>query len=379
VYLVGGAVRDLLLGRAAVDLDLAVEGDGVAFGRALARQLGATARVHERFGTAALELADGSRFDIASTRAETYEAAGALPRVTRSSLAPDLARRDFTINAMALRISPGRPALVDPFGGRQDIERRLIRMLHPGSPKDDPTRAFRAVRYANRLRFRIESKTRDWIAGALESGAFEAISGDRLRRELVLLFSEENRARAVALLLRVGLFCALEPTLSRDRRLLSCLRRAEKIAGRHPGKTTWFLYLLVWAGGLDDGGVLRLCRRLALAGEDEAALLRWPATLADLTAEASRITPSHALGRGLSRDEIGAVAALTASRRLERALAALETRLAVRGRDLLAAGVPAGPRVGQALRATLAALRDGRISRKEELAFALRTALSEAS
>ncbi len=362
-----------------MDVDLAVEGDGVAFGRALARQLGARARVHQQFGTAALELADGSRIDIASTRAETYEVAGALPRVSRSSLAPDLARRDFTINAMALRISPGRPALVDPFGGRGDIERRLIRMLHPGSPKDDPTRAFRAVRYANRLGFRIESKTRDWIAGALESGAFEAISGDRLRRELVLLFSEENRARAVALLLRIGLFRALEPTVSRDRRLLSSLRRAEKIAGRHPGKTTWFLYLLVWAGGLDDAGVLRLCRRLALAGGDEAALLLWPATLAGLTAEASRITPSHALGRGLSGDEIGAAAALTASRRLERALAALETRLAVRGRDLLAAGVPAGPRVGRALRATLAALRDGRISRKEELAFALRAALSEAS
>lgn len=378
LFLVGGAVRDLLLGRAVVDLDLAVEGNGIAFGRALARRLGARARVHERFGTVALEL-DGPRLDIASTRAETYRAAGALPRVTPASLESDLARRDFTINAMALGISPGRPRLLDPFGGRKDIERRLIRMLHPASPMDDPTRAFRAVRYASRLGFRIEPKTRGWITGALESGAFEVVSGDRLRRELALLFSEESRSRAVALLLRLGLVRALEPSLSRDRGLLASLRRAEKIAGRHPGKTSWFLYLLVWAAGLDDAGALRLSRRLSLTGEDEVALRRWPETLAALSQDASRVTPSRALERGLSGNEIGAAAAFASSRRLEQALAAPETRLAVRGRDLLAAGVPPGPRVGRALRATLSALRDGRISREDELAFAVRAALSEAS
>jgi tRNA nucleotidyltransferase (CCA-adding enzyme) len=362
-----------------MDLDLAVEGNGVAFGRALARRLGAKARVHDRFGTVALELADGSRLDIASTRAETYRAAGALPRVTRATLESDLSRRDFTINAMALRISPGRPLLLDPFGGREDIERRLIRMLHPGSPTDDPTRAFRAVRYANRLGFRIEPETRAWITAALESGAFEAVSGDRLRRELARLFAEENRSRAVALLLRLGLVRALEPTLSRDDGLLASLRRAETIACRHPGKTTWVLHLLVWAAGLDHAGALRLGRRLSLAGQDEAALLRWPATLARLKAEASRISPSRAIEGGLSGNEIGAAAALTSSRRLERALTALEIRLVVKGQDLLDAGVPPGPRVGRALRTTLSALRDGRITRKDELAFAVRAALSEAS
>jgi tRNA nucleotidyltransferase (CCA-adding enzyme) len=372
-------VRDLLLERPVRDVDLAVEGDGVAFGRALARELGAGARIHERFGTVILETADGSRLDVASTRAEVYRTAGALPRVTRTSLALDLGRRDFTVNAMAIRIAPGRPALVDPLGGAADIDRKLIRMLHPGSPRDDPTRAFRAIRYANRLGFRIEPRTKDWIARAIESGAFEKVSGDRLRRELALLFSEEGRARAVALLAALDLIRVLEPTLPRDASVLARFRRAEALARRHPGKTSWFLFLLVWAAGLSDPGAARLGRRLALVGEELRALRRWPATLSAVRASAAGLTPSAALERGLSGDEIGAAVALTGSRRLEDALAAFGTRLAVRGRDLLAAGVPAGPRVGRALRATLSALADGRISREEELAFAIRAALSEAS
>jgi len=375
-------VRDLLLRRPVMDLDLAVEGDGIAFGRALARELRAGLRVHERFGTAVLEFPDGSRLDVASTREETYERGGALPRVVGAPLARDLARRDFTINAMAVRLAFGRSELIDPFGGHRDLVRKRIRMLHADSPQDDPTRAFRAVRYANRLGFGIERETRDWIARALDSGAFEAISGDRLRRELVLLLSETNRARAVALLARLGLLRALEPALASDSRVLSALKRAEAIAGRHPGTADWFLYLLVWAGKLDAEGAARLCRRLSLAGERGRALRRWPETLANLRAEISGITPSREPASGLSANQIAAAAALVpgvAARRLERAFVQLETRLSVGGRDLIAAGVPEGPHIGRALQATLCALRDGRISRREELAFAIRAALHEAS
>jgi tRNA nucleotidyltransferase (CCA-adding enzyme) len=375
-------VRDLLLGRDIVDADLAVEGDGVGFGRALARELGVAARAHERFGTVSLELPDGSRLDVASTRTETYASSGSLPKIARAGLEKDLARRDFTINAMALRLAPGGPVLVDPFGGRSDLARKLVQMLHPGSPRDDPTRAFRAVRYANRLGFSIAPKTRSWIRAAVEAGSFRAVSGDRLRRELRLIFSEKNRARAAESMRRLGLDSAVDPALPANPEALRALGRAERIAGRNPGKTGWFLYLLVWTAGLDAEEAQRVAARLSFAGEERRRFLRWPASLKRLHRADFGVTPSRALTAGFSADEIAAAAALlpaSQGRSLKRALAALDAILSIRGRDLVEAGVPAGPRIGGALAATLAALRDGRIAPKDELRFAIAAALAEAS
>jgi tRNA nucleotidyltransferase (CCA-adding enzyme) len=383
LYLVGGAVRDLLLDRSVMDLDMAVEGDGVLFARSLARGLGARPRVHERFGTVTLEFADGSRLDVASTRDESYDARGALPRVAAAPLSRDLARRDFTINAMALRIAPQpRPVLIDPFGGARDLERKTIRMLHEASPQDDPTRAVRAVRYANRLRFRIDPRTRHWIGQAARLASFDAVSGDRMRRELRLLFSESDRARAVRLLGALGIDRILEPALRHDAPILASLRRAERIARRHPGKTTWLLFLLVWSGGLDAAALERLSRRLSLAGEEGRRLRSFPSLLTDIRDDASLATPSALLARGCTCDEIAAAAARLggpAGRRLDRTLRAFSTRLRIQGRDLIAAGIAAGPRIGRALKLTLAARRDGRISRREELAFAVREARRTAS
>ncbi|MFY9552480.1 MAG: tRNA nucleotidyltransferase, partial [Thermoanaerobaculia bacterium] len=183
MYLAGGVVRDLLLGRPVKDLDLAVEGDAEAYSRSLAEALSASRRAHGRFGTATLELPSGDRLDVASTRRETYAGPGALPDVTSGGpIEEDLRRRDFTVNALALEVAPGR-RLVDPFGGRADLARGVIRFLHALSPQDDPTRALRAVRYANRLGFRIAPSARTAIRAAIASGAFRGVSGDRLRRE----------------------------------------------------------------------------------------------------------------------------------------------------------------------------------------------------
>ena len=360
-----------------MDVDLAVEGDAVAFGRALARETGAKSVAHERFGTAVLQLPNGRRLDLASTRRETYSASGALPKVSPAGLQEDLARRDFTVNAMAIRLAPGGPAVIDPFGGSADLRRKAIRMLHARSPHDDPTRAFRAARYANRLDFSVEAKTRGWIREAIRARALDSISGDRLRREIRLLLSEENRARAAGLLASLGLDRAVDAALASPLALRRALVRAEKIAGRHPGKTTWFLYLLVWAGEVTERAAARIARRLALTREDLSRLLRWPSVRSRLGQD-----PSIARSERLSPDEIVAAAALSASpaaRRLEDQLRSLDASLSIRGRDLLAAGVPPGPRVGRALEATLEALRDGRISREEELDFAVRNALGEAS
>ena len=373
-------MRDLLLRapRELVDVDLAVEGDAVAFARRLASETGAKAVFHERFGTAVLELPGGSRLDLASTRKETYGSSGALPKVAPAGLEEDLARRDFSVNAIAIRLAPGPPELADPLGGAADLRRRIIRMLHARSPHDDPTRSFRAARYANRLGFSVESKTRGWIRESIRSSALDSVSGDRLRREIRLLFSEDHRARAAGLLARLRLDRAVDPALTSSLHVRRALARAEQITGRHPGKTTWFLYLLVWAGEANEKAVARIARRLALTREDLSRLLRWPSLRSRLLEDPASVPPSERI----SADEIVAAAALArpaAARALERRLRSLDTELSIRGRDLLEAGVPAGPRIGVALGAALEARRAGRISRGPEREFAVAAALGEAS
>src|SRR5450759_2347145 len=170
-YLVGGAVRDQIRRRPVRDLDIAIEGDAIAFARDWARRSGGTFASSSEFGTAAVDFGPRAarviRVDFSSTRAETYASPAALPRVRPAVIAEDLARRDFTINAMAIPLNgPASGVLLDPSGGRADLQRGIVRMLHARSPHDDPTRAFRAVRFAMRLGFRVEPKTRGWIAHA---------------------------------------------------------------------------------------------------------------------------------------------------------------------------------------------------------------------
>jgi len=379
VYLAGGVVRDLLLGRPARDVDLVVAGDAVDFAERLAVRLQARIRIHGRFATATLSLPDGRRCDLAATRAESYPQPGALPRVVPGApIEGDLARRDFTINAMALQIAPFR-RLVDPFGGREDLRAGRIRMLHPASPSDDPTRALRAVRYAARLGFGIEPKTRRWIAAAVRGRAFDAVSGDRLRRELALLLGEDARAKAVAGLRTMGVDAAVSPALA-ARGFAARIRRVEAVGRGSGARAGWLGYLLAWVAEASPGAIRRLAGRLALSGEEARRLRSWPAVRRRLGAGFGRLRPS-AMGRrleGVSDDEI-----LAACSRLgpadRKALArwldpTARLALAIRGADLVAAGIPPGPGIGRALERTLDARRDGLIGRADELDFALAAA-----
>jgi len=207
---VGGAVRDLLLGRSPVDLDLAVEGPPgcvETIGGALAAAGFRSLARHARFGTATLRGPLGERIDLAATRAETYPRPGALPVVTPGvPIATDLGRRDFAIHAMALPLEGDlREAdLVDPFGGKRDLGLRRIRLLHGESLADDPTRVFRAARYAARLGFALDGGFEEAMRRAVAAGAFATISGDRLRRAFEEVLAEENRAVAVSLLQALG-------------------------------------------------------------------------------------------------------------------------------------------------------------------------------
>jgi tRNA nucleotidyltransferase (CCA-adding enzyme) len=186
LFLVGGAVRDLLMGRASFDLDLAVEEDAIKLAEVLAHQVSGRLVVHSRFGTARVQLAE-FRLDFAATRSETYSCPGVLPKVRPDTLEADLIRRDFTINAMALDLSPARwGELVDRYGGWEDLGWRFIRILHPGSFVDDATRIMRAIRYEQRLGFSLEPATARLLRR--DRKMLDGISGDRLRREIELIF-----------------------------------------------------------------------------------------------------------------------------------------------------------------------------------------------
>lgn len=202
VYLAGGVVRDLLLGRPVQDLDIAVEGDAIKLARSLQRTEGGKALAHPKFGTATWELpawentieSQHRTIDLATARTERYAQPGALPVVEFSSIEQDLRRRDFTINAMALPIQDGQAgALLDPFGGRKDLAKGLVCALHAGSFLDDPTRMLRAIRYASRYGFRIAPETRRLINPQSRS-VLARLSGERLRHELDLVLDEADAA-----------------------------------------------------------------------------------------------------------------------------------------------------------------------------------------
>ncbi|MGE5409280.1 MAG: CCA tRNA nucleotidyltransferase [Syntrophothermus sp.] len=342
VYLVGGAVRDLLLGRERADVDLVVVGDPAGLATALGAE---TLAAHERFGTAKVAL-DGHEVDLAAARTETYAHPGALPTVAAAdSIEADLSRRDFTINAMAIPLAePDR--LIDPHAGRADLEAGLIRILHPGSFIDDPTRALRAARYASRFGFTPEPAT-----GALLAEAdLAAVSADRREAELRRLATEPNAAEGFALLQRWGLV-DLRP------------------------------------GGIElAAGVCELLREERWRGEVERADAVLAAALGPVgrEAELAATTPSRpsdavALARRSGSVELLLARALGA-RWIDQYLDSWRrVSLAIDGDDLIAAGVPRGPALGRGLAAALAAKQDGEISsRDQELARALAAAAEEA-
>jgi tRNA nucleotidyltransferase (CCA-adding enzyme) len=343
-YLVGGAVRDLLLGRERTDLDVVVEGDAVE----LADRLGGEAIAHERFATAKVTL-DGLEFDLASARAESYERPGALPDVRPASLAEDLARRDFTINAMAIPIHH-EPELIDPHGGRADLDRELIRVLHPRSFVDDPTRALRAARYAARFGFTVEEET-EALARAAD---LSAVSEDRVETELVKLSAEPHARAGFELLDTWELLTLPEGAGPLIDAVAALLERAP------------------WAGVADRG----LAVHAAATGRAPGAAGR----LRDLfdaargLAEASPGRPSEAveLARGHGGIELVLARALGAEW-LDRYVSEWRAvELEITGEDLLAAGIPEGAALGQGLDEALRRKLDGEVSgREEELRAAL--------
>jgi tRNA nucleotidyltransferase (CCA-adding enzyme) len=215
-YLVGGFVRDLLLGRPVNDLDIIVEGDAIKLGRALLKEFGGKLTPHAPFYTAIWQPPKlDDTIDLITARSETYEAPGALPTVTPSTIEDDLRRRDFTLNAMAVRVDGEHLGeVLDPLNGQRDLERGIIRILHPRSFIDDPTRILRAIRYEGRYGFQIEPGTLNLI-NAEALSVLSTLSGERLRHELDLILAEENTASMLARADALGVLKAIHPSLPR--------------------------------------------------------------------------------------------------------------------------------------------------------------------
>jgi tRNA nucleotidyltransferase (CCA-adding enzyme) len=233
LYLVGGSVRDLLLGRLVLDLDLVLEGDAIHFGRAVQARLGGALTVHDKFRTATWQTPDGLSLDLITARRETYPAPASLPEVTPSTLVEDLARRDFTINTLALRLADG--ALVDQHQAQADLRAGLIRVLHPLSFQDDPTRLYRAVRYAARYGFQIAPETRALVPAARPF--VQALSPERIRHELDLVLDEPNAIQMLAELSELGLLRAVLDKLPWNSALATRLGAARRL----PLPTGWNL------------------------------------------------------------------------------------------------------------------------------------------
>ncbi|HEX7364727.1 MAG TPA: hypothetical protein VF366_06165, partial [Dehalococcoidia bacterium] len=243
LYIVGGVVRDLFLARINYDFDLVIEGDAVSLAKKLAGDTGAKLTVHERFGTAKLIYPEFS-LDLATARSETYSRPGALPSVKPGSLKDDLIRRDFSINAMALHVNPKQYGqLVDLYGGQKDIEHRLIRILHSKSFIDDATRILRAIRYEQRLGFKMEAETEKLLRR--DAAMLDTISGDRLRHELELIFKENEPERALVRAGELGVLKRLQPSLKADNKLVQAFAKAREMT--KSSLPTVYLCLLVYS------------------------------------------------------------------------------------------------------------------------------------
>ncbi len=373
LYLVGGVVRDVLLERRNLDLDLVVEGDAIKLAQKIAGNRSAQLTVHHRFGTANLRWA-GRSADFATARAETYVKPGALPLVKPGTIKDDLARRDFTINAMAVELNPPHfGEVIDPHGGRQDIGRCLVRVLHEKSFIDDATRIWRALRYEQRLDFRLEPATLELLKQGIVW--LDAVSGDRIRHELELVLEEELPEKVLLRAGELGVLGKLQPSLKSDDWLVETfiLARERSLPDAFPHP---HLYLAL------------LCYRLTPEeAEKLISYLRLPRAAAQVVRETLAIKgKASQLGTpGLAPSEIYelihgygmtaltanslAIGSETAAEYIELYMNVLRhVKPALGGADLKKLGVPEGPKIKEFLQHLREARLDGKVvTRKEEV------------
>lgn len=366
-YLVGGCVRDLLLGRPIKDLDVIVEGDAVALAARLVEVYGGRQTSHFKFRTAFWHVSGSDHVvDIITARSETYEKPGALPSVKPSTIEDDLRRRDFTVNAMALRVDgKGLGEILDPLGGRADLDRGVIRFLHPNSFIDDPTRIFRAIRYEARYGFDIEPETLSSInREALK--VLESLSGERLRNELDLILDENESAKMLMRLAGLGVLGSIHPRMPEFNQdyadYLEMDARLDVAADRR------VMGFILWFIDLSEEEIFLLVNRLDFS--NELSLAVWAGAQLKRSLPHLAGSPPSVWTYALEKLPLLSIYAVYLVTRENALLSYISiwrhVRARTTGEDLKKLGLAPGPRFGEVLHRLRAAWLDGEVTNEFE-------------
>jgi tRNA nucleotidyltransferase (CCA-adding enzyme) len=385
LYVVGGFVRDLLLGSANLDVDLVVEGDGTVFAEILAKEFKGRAKVHRKFRTAVVILPDDSRIDVATARLEYYEQPAALPTVELSSIKMDLYRRDFTINALAVHLNPKKfGKLVDFFGAQRDIKDRVVRVLHSLSFVEDPTRILRAIRFEQRFRFNIGGQTERLIKNAVAMDFFDRLSGSRIFHELKLIFQEKNARQCLVRMGEFQILKVIHPKLELSRKVLEFLEQIEEVLDWYrllyldPKPEPWMLFFLGLVNGMEIAEVDQLAVRLNLSKREHNDLVSLRLNVEDAFYQISKwksgegpASDLYFLLEPLPLEGILYLLARSRNEDVRRSishyLSALQhVSIDITGSDLQNLGLPPGPAYGKIIRTVTAAKIDGHVGCRED-------------
>lgn len=380
-YLVGGLVRDLILGVKNLDLDIVIEGDGIKIAQDFADSLAVKITVHRQFGTATVFVKPGLKVDFSSSRKEYYPQPGHLPLVEAGSLRDDLFRRDFTVNAMAIGLKDGR--LVDYFGGLDDLRHEVIRVLHPLSFIDDPTRILRAVRFEQRYDFKIEPKSLELLKEASRLGLLERIHPHRTRDDLILVLKEKNPLKEIKRIEKIAGFDFILPHFKVSPKTFLFLKALEKeINYFHRNYTerrpldTWVIYLIGLLEVLDAKAIKKICVKFGLRRGVGIRLLSYKRSrsrhiIAELSKAGIKPARIFTLLEPLSYETILALRASCANPVFKRNIADFldiynGMRILVSGNDLAGLGVLPGPRYQKIFTQVLKAKLNGQVKTKDE-------------
>ncbi len=382
-YLVGGFVRDLILGVKNLDLDIVLEGSGINFAEKLAMQLKAKLIRHKRFGTATVTVKPHLKIDVATARRESYPEPAHLPVVTGGKLKEDLLRRDFTINAMAIKIFPGDfGGLVDIFGGRRDLRNKRIRILHNLSFIDDPTRILRAIRFKERLGFRIEPHTLRLLKEAGKLKMLQKVEPQRVRDELILDLKEPRPIKNIRRMEALSGLDFISKGLRPSKSTYSFLHSIEKEINwfnrvHHSRRKldTWLMYFMGLIDSLGAKEAKGICRSFALRRGEEIRIIRFKKGNKKFVSDLSKakVSPCRIFSvlEPLSYEAILLIKAKYKNRFLKKHIEDFfeiynGMRIYIGGHDLGNLGLPPGPAYKKIFTRVLNAKLNGRVRTKEE-------------
>jgi len=387
-YVVGGFVRDLFLYRANEDIDIVIEGDGIAFAKKYAEKFNARIHAHKKFGTAVIIFSDGFKIDVASARMEYYKFPAALPTVEMSSIKLDMFRRDFTVNTLAIHLNLNKfGTLIDFFTAQKDIKGKTIRALHNLSFVEDPTRAFRAIRFEQRFGFTIGKLTSGLINNAVKMDFFKQLSGRRVFNELRQILEEENPVPAVKRLYDYKLLKVIHPSIKINEEVVSLLNSVKKVLSWHDLLfleelyMKWAVYFLALVRHCDDKTSDEICTRFELSPRHKTIICkeRFQADKCLLALERTRSVKDSFLYKqlyGFKTELILYMMAVTKQKRIKKSISRYFTNLryvttSVTGKQLIKMGLKPGPIYREILEAVLYAKLDGRLkTANDELKFA---------